>query len=270
MCNDLSNNYYSQLIQSLKIDCAKCCGLCCIALYCSKTDGFPADKVAGVPCKNLLSDYKCLIHNDLYKKNMKGCLSYECFGAGQKVTQHIYKNSSWKNSNINKQKMFDVFTTIFQLHQMLWYLLEAINLCEDNQKSEIDNLIIENENITTKSTDEILNFDIEKYRQKVNLILKSIVDQYDKFKSGTLNYIGKNFKNKDFDGKNFSMSLLIGSNFNGCSFNKASFLGADMRDANLKNADLSGSIFLTQMQINSAKGNSNTKLPSHISRPKTW
>lgn len=66
------------------------------------------------------------------------------------------------------------------------------------------------------------------------------------------------------------MSLLIGSNFNGCSFNKASFLGADMRDANLKNADLSGSIFLTQMQINSAKGNSNTKLPSHISRPKTW
>ncbi|MGL6219101.1 MAG: pentapeptide repeat-containing protein, partial [Lacrimispora sphenoides] len=56
----------------------------------------------------------------------------------------------------------------------------------------------------------------------------------------------------------------------GCSLWKTNFLGADLRDANIKNADLSNSIFLTQMQINSAIGNSNTKIPINLTRPATW
>ncbi len=39
--------------------------MCCVSLYCVKTDGFPADKVAGKPCKNLMSDFRCAIHSQL-------------------------------------------------------------------------------------------------------------------------------------------------------------------------------------------------------------
>ena len=41
------------------------------------------------------------------------------------------------------------------------------------------------------------------------------------------------------------------------------FIGTDLRDTNLSGTNLSTSIFLTQMQINSAKGNDKTILPVH-------
>ena len=48
------------------------------------------------------------------------------------------------------------------------------------------------------------------------------------------------------------------------------FIGADLRDADLRGANLSTSMFLTQMQINSAKGDIKTTLPSHRQRPSHW
>jgi uncharacterized protein YjbI with pentapeptide repeats len=66
------------------------------------------------------------------------------------------------------------------------------------------------------------------------------------------------------------MALMIAANLEGCSLRGTNFLGADMRDANIKNTDLSSCVFLTQMQINSAKGNRNTKLPGNLSYPDSW
>ena len=48
------------------------------------------------------------------------------------------------------------------------------------------------------------------------------------------------------------------------------FIGADLRDADISGANLTGSIFLTQAQINAAKGDSNTKLPSSLKTPFHW
>ncbi|WP_139157557.1 pentapeptide repeat-containing protein, partial [Enterobacter hormaechei] len=48
------------------------------------------------------------------------------------------------------------------------------------------------------------------------------------------------------------------------------FLGADLRDTDLSGADLTGSIFLTQAQVNAAKGDKMTKLPKTISAPLYW
>ena len=113
------------MASTLKIDCEKCSGLCCVALYCMKTDGFPANKEAGTPCKNLMSDFRCAIHSNLVSKNMRGCLAYDCFGAGQKTTQVCYPNRDWKTNPEQANEIFHVFLIVFQLHQMLWYLIEA-------------------------------------------------------------------------------------------------------------------------------------------------
>ncbi|HCW54124.1 MAG TPA: hypothetical protein DG753_10380, partial [Clostridium sp.] len=50
----------------------------------------------------------------------------------------------------------------------------------------------------------------------------------------------------------------------------ADFRDADFRDADFSGADLSKSIYITQIQINSAKGDLNTKLPESLIRPQSW
>ena len=266
---------YNNILKKLSIDCSKCCGLCCIALYFSKSEGFPTDKDAGKPCINLMSDFRCSIHSKLVDCKMKGCLAYDCFGAGQLVTNTIYKGNDWKSKPEISEQMFRVFLVVWQLHQLLWYLAEALSLVADKKIiCDINSLITEYEEIIALSPDNILKLDIESYKLKVNQILKNVTKlvciESNNENNKTVDYIGKNFKKQNLDGKDFSMTLLIAANLEGCSLHRASFLGADLRDANIKNTDLSKSIFLTQGQINSAKGNKNTILPKYLSLPTTW
>lgn len=260
---------------NLKVDCSNCSGLCCTALFFSKIDGFPENKVAGKPCSKLKEDYRCMIHSDLAKQNMKGCIGYDCFGAGQHVTQNIYKGETWKNSKLNSKEIFDVFIMVFQLYQIRYFLEEAITIIPAKELWEdIQKLIIENETMCNYSPENILNIEIDKYRDKVNNILKQVIasisNSFNNKKKQVGNFLGKNFKNKDMSGYDLSMNLLIAANFDSCVFNGTVFLGADTRDTNFSNADLSEALFLTQGQVNSAKGNRNTKLPKHLDYPVTW
>ncbi len=268
------DNPHGDLLKKLTIDCAHCSGLCCIALYFAKTEGFPADKPSGKPCQNLRPDFRCAIHTKLIPSNMKGCLAYDCFGAGQKVTQDIYQGKNWQTAPEIAKQMFAVFLIVFQLHQMLWYLVEAATInSEEGSASDIEALIFENAKMTQLSPDEILALDIEKYRSKVNEILKEISARFAGKQADqrrTTDYIGKNFKRANLDGQDFHMALLIASNLEGCSLRGANFLGADLRDTNIKNTDVSKSVFLTQMQVNAATGNHSTKLPANLVHPTAW
>jgi hypothetical protein len=271
MTNITFDNKYADLAEELKISCEKCSGLCCVALYCMKTDGFPADKEGGKPCKHLMGDFRCDMHAKLAEKNMKGCLSYDCFGAGQKVTRIYGADKNWRLNPEKASEIFRVFLIVFQLHQMEWYLLESLSLDVDEQlKGDIKALINENESMTSKSPENILKLDIDQYQLRVNQVLKQVNCKAAAKAPGGKNFLGKNFNKANLDNMDFSMALMIAADLEGCSLRGTSFLGADMRDANIMNTDLSNSIFLTQMQINSAKGNLHTKLPENISRPASW
>ena len=65
-------------------------------------------------------------------------------------------------------------------------------------------------------------------------------------------------------------ACLIAANLRGVDLSGADLIGADLRDADIRGADLTHSIFLTQAQINTAKGDSSTKLPIQLSRPINW
>jgi len=264
---------YIDLKKKLTIDCEKCSGLCCVALYCSKSDGFPANKIAGKPCQNLMPDFRCTIHSKLAQSKMKGCLAYDCFGAGQKVTQDCFPTTNWQSHPKQANQVFEVFHAVFLLHQMLWYLVEAssLNLTEKINLN-LEALIAENEQMTSLEADAIMKLDIDAYRLKVNEQLKEVskLIAMPSNEDHKRDFFGKNFKGVNLDGKDFSMSLMIAANLEGCSMQGTNFLGADLRDANIKNADLSKSVFLTQMQVNATKGNSNTKLPNYLFYPKEW
>ncbi|BCJ96800.1 hypothetical protein acsn021_43690 [Anaerocolumna cellulosilytica] len=265
----------TDLIEELKIDCSKCSGLCCTALFFSEMDGFPEDKAAGKPCINLQSDFRCKVHTELMKRNMKGCIGYDCFGAGQKVTEAIY-NSNWRTEPTKSQEMFNVFLVTFQIHQILYFLAEAKTIIPARELwSRLNALIKEGRDICKASPHDILLYDIDGYRKQVNECLRKVKNLVKsiynhKKEEYKRNFIGKSYKGKKFDGVDLSMSLLISTNFEGCSFHGANFLGADTRDTNFNSADLREAVFLTQGQVNSARGNSDTKLPRKLCRPITW
>lgn len=267
----------SALFEELKIDCKNCCGLCCSALYCFKTEGFPADKAAGVPCRNLMPDFRCKVHTTLEKHKLKGCIAYDCLGSGQKVTRNIYKGLNWKEVSEAAKQIYEVFLIVHELHQMLWYLAETSMIrCAGNLRDEINVLIGENKKMTNLEPEEIIAINISIYKENVNQVLKDTSELVQLEVNGKISkkhetdFFGKNLKNVNLKGKDFSMSLIIAADLEGCNLYGANFLGADIRDTNIIGADLSQSIYLTQMQVNSAKGNRTTKLPARLSYPNNW
>ncbi|ULG74441.1 hypothetical protein [Macrococcus brunensis] len=113
-------------------DCSKCFALCCVALPYSKSADFPCDKPSGVPCHNLNDGYLCTIHDALRDNGFNGCVTFECFGAGQHVSQNLFNQTSWKNDEI-KNEMFNVFPIVHQINEMIYYLYECLNHADDSK-----------------------------------------------------------------------------------------------------------------------------------------
>jgi len=265
----------------LKIDCERCFGFCCVALYFSASEGFPQDKASGTPCINLQPNFRCSVHKNLITEGLKGCTSYDCFGAGQRVAQVTYAGKDWRQVTESAQEMFDVFLIMRQLHEMLWYLREAVNLepasCIHN---ELSSVLMETEHLTNSIAASLIELDIEAHRHKVSKLLvktsKLVRARYktlsrDKTNNAiSIDFLGADLRKQDLRGANLRGACLIAADLRGVDLSGADLIGADLRDADLRGANLSGSIFLTQSQINTAKGDSITELPDLIDRPKSW
>ncbi|NMS90712.1 pentapeptide repeat-containing protein [Clostridioides difficile] len=286
MINIHKKIYNNKLFDELKIDCEKCFGLCCLALYFSASDGFPADKESGKPCINLQSDFKCSEHNNLVKRGFKGCTAYDCFGSGQKVAQVTYKGRDWMKSSELANQMSEVFLIMRQLHEMLWYLKEASVLdISDKVKTKIDSIIEETEKITTMNPEQLIDLDITSHRLKVNSLLsQASEDVMEKVKSflkisnpknkkklsKSIDLIGADLRKTNLIGADLKGRLMIAANLKDTDLSGANLIGADLRDCDIRGANLKDSMFLTQLQVNTAKGDCNTKLPASLVHPKHW
>jgi uncharacterized protein YjbI with pentapeptide repeats len=279
-------------INHLKPDCQNCFGLCCVALYFSKHDGFPTDKHAGVPCPNLAQDYTCSIHENLSEQGLKGCIAYECFGAGQQVSQVTYGGGQgWRAEGADhssSEQMFKVFLIMKQLHEMCWYLYEALSYdIPTPLKNEAQQLLLKTEKVTEAPTHEVQSFDLFSHHNQVSTLLRNVSQHVREHMQQELasnklmiNNILNTKQKKDFIGADLRIKelrctdlrgcLLIAANLEGKDLSGVDFIGADLRDTNLKKANLSQCIFLTQAQINVAKGDTHTKLPTFLSRPAHW
>lgn len=279
------DKYDEVLDNDLRVDCQKCFGFCCVALYFSASEGFPTDKDAGQPCINLQTDFRCTVHKDLRQKGLKGCTAYDCFGAGQKVAQDTYSGLDWRKNPKTAKKMFDVFLIVRQLHEMLWYLTEAFMIQSDSLiQEEINHMISETVRLTNLDADSIIGLDLVAHRNIVNPLLsktselvrsKSRRGQKSTLKrkktiAGRLNFIGADLRKLNLIGEDLRGAFLIAADIRGVDLRGADLIGADLRDADIRGADLSSSIFITQTQINAAKGDCNTKLPMSLVRPTYW
>lgn len=268
---------------SLSADCKNCFGLCCVALCFSALEGFPVNKEAGEPCLNLQKDFTCCIHKNLLETGLRGCIAFDCFGAGQKVSLVSYRGRDWRSSPEIANQMFKVFMVMQRLHELLWYLTEALKLMTAHQNYEkLTELLIETEELTHLSPNSLIELDLESHRNKVNPLLietsQLIGSRFTrrtnlrskKILGGGQDLIGADLRKTDLRGESLRGAYLIAANLRDVDLSGTDLIGADLRDADLRGANLSNSIFLTQAQVNSAKGDNKTKLPESIIPPTHW
>lgn len=264
-------------MKNLQIDCSSCCGLCCVGLYFSKSEGFPRDKAPGEPCRHLLPDFRCAKHGGLKAAGYHGCMAYDCFGAGQRLTQHIYGGRSWRDPQIDAEQMFSHFQKLYRLHQVLWFLAEAEQLLPAEPLLQAAGSLIEEGLALTRGDPGTLEaLDDTGFKRKAVpllqeagcLVQKALLGK--RVENQQTDYLGQDLRKGNWVAADFSMTLLIAANLRGCDLTGANFLGADLRDTDLRGADLRESIFLTQGQLNAARGDKSTRLPEGRVYPATW
>lgn len=262
---------------SLRADCKRCFGLCCVAPTFSASADFAIDKAAGQACPHLRSDFRCSIHDRLRQRGFPGCTVYDCFGAGQKVAQVTFGGQDWRQTPEIAVRMFTVFGIMRNLHELLWYLTEALTLQPARPlHGELGPALDETERLTHHSPDALVELDVSAHRRDINTLLlrTSELVRADVRREETdlrgADLIGKNFRGADLRGANLRGAYLIGADLRGADLRMADLIGADFRGADVRGADLTTSIFLTQFQINAAKGDLETKLPPSLTRPTHW
>lgn len=172
-----------------------------------------------------------------------------------------------------------------QLHELLWYLSEALTLQPARPiLGELSLALDETERLTHLSSDSLMELDVAAHRVDVNVLLlrtselvraealrkqKNPTGRQKTYGRGA-DLIGANLKGADLRGANLRGAYLIAANLRGADLRVADLIGADFRDADLSGANLTDSIFLTQAQLNAAKGDGDTKLPPSLTRPTHW
>ncbi|WP_439692494.1 pentapeptide repeat-containing protein [Curtobacterium sp. SP.BCo] len=266
--------------EDLGADCANCFGLCCVALAFAKSADFPFDKDAGDPCTNLDEADGCRIHPHLRARGFSGCTVFDCSGAGQKVSQHSFAGRSWRDDAETQRSMFAAFPIVRRLHDLLRYLDEAITLVrphsdDDRWATAFDRV----RSLSDGSPDElaVLDVDAEYDRARPFLLEASEIARSagptgaDLRRVGAASdLVGADLRGADLRGATLRGRLAIAADLRGARLERCVLLGVDLRDADLRGTDLRGAVYVTQMQVNSARGDAGTVLPDGFQRPGHW
>ncbi|MET0788548.1 MAG: pentapeptide repeat-containing protein [Cellulomonas sp.] len=259
----------------LRSDCARCVGLCCVALPFARSSDFAFDKPAGEPCRNLAADSRCTIHASLRERGMTGCTVYECFGAGQHVTQGTYGGRSWREHPEIRGEMFAVFPVVRHLHELLVYLADAAALDAARPvHEEVAALAEEVARLSDADPATILAVDVGALRGRVGPVLgrASALARADRRgpEHRDADLVGRDLRRADLRGADLRGAYLLGADLRGADLRRADLLGADLRGARLHGADLTGALFLTPPQVASALGDATTRLPPAMAAPAHW
>jgi hypothetical protein len=226
----------------LEADCASCAGLCCIVPAFAKSSDFAIDKAAGKACPNLGGDFRCTIHQKLDEQGFHGCVVFDCFGAGQRITQ--------ENPGAD-------LSTVRQLHELMWLVSEALRLERARRVHEkLRELLARIDHLAGGAPAELRALDVDAVRRQVNPVLQK-ASQLARAGTKRADYrgaqlIGRKMRGADLRGASFRGALLIGADLREADLRLADFTGADLRGTDLRGANLTGVLFLTRSQLRAA------------------
>lgn len=267
----------------LRANCADCFALCCTAFGFQKSADFPIDKPAGTPCLNLADDFSCSIHHSLRARGFRGCTVFDCFGAGQHVSQNLFDGTSWRERPDTSAEMFSAFAVVRQLHEMLWYLVEAAERATTSELGEpVARLRGEILGVLDGGPSDILATNVERHRSEVREALIAVSEEArGGYAAGaeahmtdelhpSADLVGRDLRSTRLCGADLRGAYLIAADLRRGDLAGVDLLGADLRDARLDGADLSNALFLTQLQADATQGDGTTILPPALTRPRHW
>ncbi|GAB3064986.1 pentapeptide repeat-containing protein [Intrasporangium mesophilum] len=270
-------------IPALEADCARCFGLCCVALPFARSADFPVDKAGGDPCHNLLDDFRCRIHDSLEAEGWRGCITYDCLGAGQQVSQVTFGGVSWRDVPASATQMYAVLPVMRAVHESLRFVLEALSLEPGrNTASRLSEVRDQLAELTAAAADDLVGLDVQALRARVGPLLVAAsasarerarrrhgirgLDRAGRAAAATLagtdlagadlagaDLAGARLPGRDLRTADLRSALLIAADLRASDLRWADLLGADLRDADLRGARLEGAIFLTPAQLASAR-----------------
>ena len=263
------------MTDDLRADCSRCFALCCVAPAFSASADFAIDKPAGTPCPNLRADHRCRIHADLRREGFPGCAAYDCFGAGQKVAQVTFGGRDWRTSPETAPGMFAAFAVMRPLHELLWYVTQALALDRaTGVREELVRAREQTEALTRLGPGDLAAVDVSAHRDAVNALLRRASAlaraPYGGPERAGADLVGADLTGADLRGASLRGAQLIGADLTAAELDHADLTGADLRGATIAGADLGRALFLTQSQVDSARGDGATRLPAGVARPAHW
>ncbi|GIF50136.1 hypothetical protein Afe04nite_46750 [Asanoa ferruginea] len=239
----------------------------------AKSVDFAIDKPARQPCPNLGGDFRCGIHRDLRQKGFRGCTVYDCFGAGQHLTQETFGGADWRC----RPEMLSAFPVMRELHELLFYLTAALELkLPSAQRAALETARAQTHELTGVTPADLIALDVAPRWAAVNDLLMRASAAVRATAPGPrrerrgADLVGKDLRRTDLRAANLRGAYLIGADLRDADLGWADLIGADLRDADLRGARLRTALFLTQPQVDSARGGHTTALPSGLHHPAHW
>jgi hypothetical protein len=245
----------------------------------AESSDFAIDKPNGVPCPNLGDDFACQIHDRLRPSGFRGCVVFECHGAGQRIAQETFGGISWREAPETAELMFAAFGVMRPLHELLVYLHEAASWPQAAAlHPAIERTIGEVNEVASRPAEQLVDVDVDEYRAPAAALLREASECVRRACCGPRaaahepgpHLFGAQLARADLRGANLRGALLIAADLIGADLRHADLIGADLRDANLSGADLRHALFLTDSQLESARGDAATRLPRERERPAHW
>lgn len=266
----------AKLRVELRADCSRCAALCCVAPAFAASSDFAIDKPAGRPCPNLRPDFRCGIHPQLRERGFRGCAVFDCFGAGQHVTQVTFAGLDRRRTPEVAPRMFAAFAVMRALHEVLWYLTEALAVAPSGLADDVRAARARILALTDLPPDSLLAIDVAAHRGAANHVLIEVSAQVraDGGAPGPdrrgADLVGADLRRADLRRASLRGALLMGADLRGADLTLADLTGADLRGARLDGADLRRTLFVPQAHLEAAEGDGATRLPAGRMRPAHW
>lgn len=173
--------------------------------------------------------------------------------------------------------MFAVFAVMRQLKELLWYLAESLaKLPFGPLRKEVEHAQADARRLIASPTPDLEALDAAGHRAQVGPLLGRVsqtlradVAHRGKDRIGA-DLIDARLTRTNLRGISLRGAYLLGADLRDSDLHRTDLLGADLRGADVRGARMTDSLFLTQPQVDAARGDGATRLPAMLHRPPHW
>lgn len=208
---------------------------------------------------------------------MRGCTTFDCLGAGQRVSQVTFGARSWRTAPGTAHDMFAALPVMRELHTLLAYLADALSRPQaESMRGELSARREEINGLCELPAEDLMHVALTGVQERTAPLLEQVsrvvrlADRPGAVSLRGADLLGAKRRGADLRAADLRGACLIAADLRGADLREADMIGADLRDTDLCGADLSNALFVVQPQVNAARGDAATVLPPFVDRPSHW